>query len=189
MVFYGFMIPEFPKFKKLELTDNKEIEKFTSRFPPYSDFNFVSMWCWDIQGEMRISILNDNLVVRFTDYLTRKPFFSFIGKNKICETASKLITFSKDNYHTNSLKLVPGEMVSILDKSGFGILPDVDAVDYIYRVEQLKNMHNWAGHRASKGIEKFLKLHPDYLVKISPLEEIPKEEYREIFGKWAKSKA
>jgi len=48
------MIPEFPQFKNLELTDKIDVEKFTSKFPPYSDFNFVSMWSWDIKGEMRM---------------------------------------------------------------------------------------------------------------------------------------
>jgi hypothetical protein len=182
------MIPEFPKFKRLELSDKEEVEKITSKFPPYSDFNFVSMWSWDTKGEMRLSILNENLVVSFTDYLTGKPFLSFIGENKIQETAIELITFSKNNYYTNLLRLIPGEVASTLDKSGFGVLPDVNSIDYVYRVEELKNMHNWAGHKVSKGIKKFLKLHPDYLVKISSLKEIPKNEYMEIFGKWAKQK-
>lgn len=43
------MIPKFPEFKKLELSNKEEIENFTSKFPPYSDFNFVSMWCWDFR--------------------------------------------------------------------------------------------------------------------------------------------
>lgn len=85
------MIPEFPEFKKLELSDKKDIEQFTSKFPPYSDFNFVSMWSWDIKGEMRVSQLNDNLVVRFTDYLTGEPFYSFLGNNKVNDTAEKLL--------------------------------------------------------------------------------------------------
>ena len=76
------MLPEFPKFKSIDLTDKKEIEEINKKFPPYSDFNFVSMWCWDIKGEMHISILHDNLVVKFTDYLTGDPFFSFFGNNK-----------------------------------------------------------------------------------------------------------
>ena len=69
----NIMIPQFPEFKSLELSDKKDIESFTKRFPPYSDFNFVSMWSWDIKEEIRISQLNGNLVVRFTDYLTGKP--------------------------------------------------------------------------------------------------------------------
>src|SRR3989344_9175835 len=89
------MIPKFPQFKNLELSDKKDVEKFTSQFPPYSDFNFVSMWSWDVKGEMRLSTLNDNLVVRFTDYLTGKPFYSFLGNNKVNETAQTLINLSK----------------------------------------------------------------------------------------------
>ncbi len=80
------MIPVFPNFKKLELSDKKEVEKFTSEFPPYSDFNFISMWIWDIADNMMISQLNKNLVVVFNDYLSGKPFISFLGKNKISET-------------------------------------------------------------------------------------------------------
>lgn len=77
------MIPKFPKFKHIELIDKEEIEKITQKFPPYSDFNFISMWSWDIKVEMIISKLNNNLVVRFTDYLTGYPFFSFLGDNMV----------------------------------------------------------------------------------------------------------
>lgn len=182
------MIPEFPQFKNLELSDKEEVEKFTSKFPPYSDFNFVSMWSWDIKGEMRISQLNGNLVVKFADYLTEKPFLSFIGKNKVPETSLKLISFSKENYHVNFLKLIPEEEINMIDESRFVISPDRDSQDYIYSVNHLGDMHNWLGHRSSKSIEKFLKLHPDYLVKISSIKEIEKKEYIEIFGKWATTK-
>lgn len=182
------MIPEFPEFKKLELSDKKEVEKITRKFPPYSDFNFISMWSWDTKDEMRISVLNNNLVVRFTDYVTNKPFLSFIGENKLSETAKKLITFSKKNYQIDSLKLIPEEVADILSKSEFAISLDVDSHDYIYSIKELCNMHNWLGHQSSKGIEKFLKLHPDYLVKISSIGEIQKDECKKMFKKWATNK-
>ena len=151
------MLPEFPEFKKLELSDKKDIEKFTSKFPPYSDFNFVSMWSWDTKGEIRISVLNNNLVVRFTDYVTNKPYILFIGENKIPETAHKLIIFSKENYQEDSLRLIPEEVANILSKLEFQILPDLDSHDYIYSTEDLSSMHKWSKHKSSKGIEKFLK--------------------------------
>ena len=91
-----FMIPEFPQFKPIELSDKQEVEKITSQYPPYSDFNFVSMWSWDIKGEMRLSMLNGNLVVKFNDYITGEPFYSFLGKNKLNETAEILLNLSKE---------------------------------------------------------------------------------------------
>src|SRR3990167_9981485 len=103
------MIPEFPHFKKLELADKKDVEKFTQKYPPYSDFNFVSMWSWDIKGEMRLSTLNNNLVVRFTDYLTGEPFYSFLGDNKVNETAEKLLDFTLEEEIKPKLHLIADE--------------------------------------------------------------------------------
>jgi len=31
------MIPEFPKFKNLELSDEEDVGIFTKKFPPYAD--------------------------------------------------------------------------------------------------------------------------------------------------------
>src|SRR6185436_18008967 len=88
-------LPEFPNFKSLELSDKGAIEAITKKFPPYSDFNFVSMWAWDIKGEVRVSQLYGNLIVRFTDYLTGEPFYSFLGDSKVNETVRALLELSK----------------------------------------------------------------------------------------------
>ncbi|OGY35168.1 MAG: hypothetical protein A3E36_00640 [Candidatus Andersenbacteria bacterium RIFCSPHIGHO2_12_FULL_45_11b] len=77
------MIPKFPEFKPLEMTDREEIIGYTSKFLPYSDFNFTSMWSWDIDGKIMVSELNGNLVVNFSDYVTSEPFYSLIGDNDI----------------------------------------------------------------------------------------------------------
>ena len=116
------MIPQFPEFKKLELSDKEEIQKMTQKYPPYSDFNFVSMWSWDIKGEMRISVLNENLVVRFTDYITGKLFYSFLGDNEVSETAKKLLDLSKAEGLTPELKLIPEHSVKNLDLSKFNLI-------------------------------------------------------------------
>ena len=63
------MITQFPDFKPLELFDKKYIETFTVQFPPYSDFNFTSIWAWNTNDKFQISNLNGNLVVLFYDYL------------------------------------------------------------------------------------------------------------------------
>lgn len=72
-------IPAFPRFKHLDLDDQAEFDLFTGQYPPYSEFNFVNLFCYDTTGDCQVSILNGNLVVRFRDYVTREPFFSFLG--------------------------------------------------------------------------------------------------------------
>lgn len=182
------MIPEFPTFKKLEFADKKDIEKLTFKFPPYSDFNFFSMWSWDIRGNMMISHLNKNLVVLFNDYVSGDKFLSFIGSNKITETALELISFSKKKYSKNFLKLIPEEAFLHLKNSGFIIKTERDSFDYIYLVEHLANMKSWSQNSSGKKIRKLLKTGHNFVVKHSRLQEIKTEEYKEMFCKWAKSK-
>ncbi len=185
------MIPEFPKFKKLELADKKDVEKFTSKYPPYSDFNFTNMWSWDTRKKMSVSQLNKNLVVLFDDYVSNEPFLSFIGKNKVLETVVKLLQFSKKRFKTNVLKLIPEEIVYALKelkKIGLKVKSDRDSYDYVYSVSHLANMHNWPGHGSSKRIRQFTKKHPNHVVEQCPVGKIKKEEYLALFKKWAESK-
>ena len=173
-------IPEFP--------DQEEVKKFTDQFLPYSDFNFANLWSWDIHQKMMIGQLYKNLVVLFNDYITGEHFLTFIGKNKITETASELIAFSKRNYHTSFLKLIPEEIAAVLSEAGFNVAHDRDAYDYIYSVEHLATMNNWSKNTSGKRIRNVLKSDAKYVVKQSSIEEILKEEHLELFKKWANNK-
>ncbi len=132
------MIPTFPEFKSLELSDKKEIESFAKRFPPYSDFYFASMWSWDVKNEVKVSKLNGNLVVRFTDYLNGEPLYSFLGEKDINDTIEKLLAFSKEQSIEPKLKLVPEISVIELDRSRFTAVEDKDNFDYVLSIESLK---------------------------------------------------
>lgn len=126
------MIPTFPEFKKLELSDRTEVEKITKRFQPYSDFNFISMWSWDVKKEMGLSVLNDNLVVRFSEYLTGEPFYSFLGTQKVDETAERIINLSTQSGLSPDLSLVPELAVSYFDVKKFSVSEQRDQFDYIF---------------------------------------------------------
>jgi uncharacterized protein len=182
------MIPYFPKFKKIELSDMEDVEKITQKYPLYSDFNFSNIWSWDLKEEMGISILNNNLVVQFTDYVNGQPFLSFLGDNMINETARELVLFSQTNFKADALKLVPEMIVNSLDKTEFDVISDRDSYDYVYSIVDLANMDCWSGNSLSKGIRQFRKKYPNYIVKYSTVKEISDDEYLEMFKKWAKNK-
>ncbi len=182
------MIPEFPKFKKIELSDREEVEKITSQFPPYSDFNFTSLWIWDISNDMKISQLHKNLVVVFNDYVSDRPFVSFIGKNKIPETTLELINFSEKNYQTPSLELIPEEIANILMKLGFTATPDPASHDYVYSISHLASMNTWPQNSSGKGVRRFVKNNSGYVIKQNSILDISKEEYLEMFERWTKNK-
>lgn len=182
------MIPEFPQFKKLELSDKKDIEKFTSKFPPYSDFNFVSMWSWDIKGEMCVSQLHGNLVVKFTDYLTGEKFYSFLGDNKANDTAETLLGLSKKEGLELRLKLMPEESIKGIDISKFKIQEDRDNFDYIYKVENLIKMSGGRFETKRKHT-RFFKKNFTHEIKVLDLNNPPiKNEIINLFNDWATDK-
>lgn len=182
------MIPDFPNFKYLELSDKTDIDNFTNEFIPYSDFNFASMWSWDIKNSVQVSVLNENLVVLFSDYLTGKPFVSFIGKTKLPETSIDLLNFSKKKYKSNSLRLIPESVAHGLFKSSLRVKVDMDSSDYVFSIKDLVNMNTWPNHTSGQKIRNFIKKYPNYAIKVSRSDEINESEYINIFNIWAKNK-
>ena len=177
----------FPNFKKLELTDRKDVENITKDFPPYSDFNFVSMWAWNVNETMKLSILNNNLVILFNDYLSDKHYLSFIGKNKINETASELIAFSKETEGHGILKYIPEEVAKNISDSLFKVILNKDNCDYIESIPDLAKLDKLKNNRGRQ-CRQFLKLFPDFKLKLCTIEEINKNEIKDIFIRWAKNK-
>jgi hypothetical protein len=181
------MIPEFPEFKKLELSDKKDVEKFTESFHPYSDFNFVSMWCWDVKKEMTISKLHDNLVVRFNDYLTWEPFYSFLGVNKVNETSEALFNLSIKEKISPKLQLLPEQAATKLNPDKFYILENRDHFDYIFHIEELNSSEGKKYETHRNLLSRFNRRHTDIDVKNLPIHEV-QNQILELTEKWRVSK-
>jgi hypothetical protein len=159
------MIPKFPQFKKLELSDKQDVEKFTFKFPPYSDFNFISLWSWNIKDEMRLSILNDNLVVHFTNYLTGKLFYSFLGDNKINETVETLLHFSIEEKIPSKLFLIPDHAAEVIARDKFKVEEDLDNFDYIFDLNQISKYAGGQFMKKRNKIHQLIKLFPNIKVE------------------------
>lgn len=131
---YG-MISDFPEFTKLELQHKPAIETITKKFEPYSDFNFTSMFCWDVDMTTSVSLLNGNLVVRMPDYVTGEPTYSILGDHKLDESMFELFKW------TSHLSFVPEVSVAALQqKQAFQIKEDRDHHDYIYEIDKIASL-------------------------------------------------
>jgi hypothetical protein len=157
------MLPEFPEFKNLELSDREDIEKITMQYAPYSDFNFVSMWSYDNESKMQISQLHGNFVVKFADYETGEPFYTFLGSNETTDTARQLLELSEKENLEPVLKLLPEISVQGIDQSAFKATEDRDHFDYIMGAEKLANME--VGHIRSHSNfnQRFIDEHGDLI--------------------------
>lgn len=159
------MIPFFPVFKNLEFSDKEQVEDITLKHAPYSDFNFVSMWLWDINHQIQISQLNGNIVICLPDYLNGDPAFSFLGNHLHDDTLQKVISYAKTKTGKGLAKYLPDDVVKDLDRTKFVINEDRDNFDYIYSIDDLValNGHKYESKRGF--IHRFLKKYPGYSLR------------------------
>jgi len=183
------MLPSFPTFKKLELSDKEEIDTHTGQFPPYSDFEFASLWSWDVKEEMGVSVLYDNLVVKFTDYTTGEPFLTFLGTKSVNETATELLAYSLVTYGQDTLNLIPEVSSVALDPNVFHVEESRDHFDYICDVERhLEYQGNeLKSHR--KLLRQFSEAYPDFeSVSLDLTSQVVQGAVADLFRSWNESK-
>ena len=167
------LIPEFPKFKHLELNDRPEVEAFTRQHPPYSDFNFASLWCYDTRGLNRLTRLHGNLVVQISDYITGESVLSFLGVQRVADTTTALLDYARKHKLRPELRLVPEVVAAPLMamKDGFVAVEDEDSFDYIHSVEHLIALDHPALQSKRRGIEKLKRKRPGLEIRQLNLNE------------------
>ena len=179
--------------QKITLAHRDYVEDFTRRHFPYSDFNFTSLWSWDIESRMRIGELHGNLVVRFTDYMTGEPFYSFLGDSNATETALELLRHSKEEGIEPVLRLMPECSVTGLDPEIFNVTEDEDHFDYVYDIDEHTKC---AGKKFGDHRHKINRFTAEYASKAPFMIEIqvrPAEEAAETIAmvnkRWSLNKA
>lgn len=182
------MIPDFPKFKRVELSDQKEIEAITGSLAPYSDYNFMSLWSWNTTGGIAASLLHGNLVVRFMDYLTGLPFYSFLGTKEVTAIAHELLRLSVNEGLPTTLKLLPEASVTGIDAGIFTIAEDRDGFDYIYGIDTFLEMKGGAFEAKRKQLRHFENTFSSEVVQLDLSHPLVKDQVMELCHEWARFK-
>lgn len=185
-------IPTFPKLKKLALSDKKEILLLTKPYPPYSDFNFTSLWSYNVKDDIMVSVLNNNLVVRFRDYITGEQFYSFLGINNVVGTTNQLLQISRSLGQPDPyLKLIPETNIKDKSKIGkmFHVVEDKDNSDYILSVNDYSNLEGARYYKQRKLIRRLIKRNPTCKVDtLDLLDNKIRKQMIELFYQWGKGK-
>ncbi len=184
------MIPQFPQFKQLELEDKEAIESITSSYPPYSDYNFVSIYSYNTDNSAQISLLNDNLVVKFPHYISTQAFYSFFGTNNIVETATTLLQFAKEKKDDTTLQLIPE--VSILAdpllQEKFIVEEDIDNFDYVLSVQGLSHLEGKEYAVKRNFVNRFIKKYPHHVAKELDVADTDiHKEIHDLFQLWGQN--
>jgi hypothetical protein len=184
------LIPLFPNFKLLEIEDRGDFEKITAQFEPYSDFNFISLWSYNTEGDTKISLLNDNLVIKFRDYITNEPFYSYIGNSSASETIESLLKLSASEGLKEELKLIPE--INILQAPNlekYDIQENIDNHDYILSVEEIALLSGDKYHTHKNFVNRFQDTYDEYRVReINLLDPTIHNQILEVFYTWEKKR-
>lgn len=151
-------IPTFPNQRNIAITDKKIVEKYVNSFPPYSDYNFMSLFTWNIKNCIFISQLNGNLIIKFDDYISRQTYYSFLGNNHTIETATQLLDVAQKNGLPATLKLIPE--ASVTDPNliyRYRVEKDRDNFDYVYNISDMINLKGATFAVKRNFIHRFIK--------------------------------
>jgi len=150
------MLNYFPNFERLSPEQKAEVDLILSLYLPHSDFNFVGLYDYDVGNDKAICRFEEGLAFLLNDYITHKKFLSFIGHQRVDEKISMLLEYSRNNYYTDTLKLVPETIVqNIKEVKGFNIKEDPDNFDYIIDVQDLIDLRGRKWHEVRKEINHF----------------------------------
>lgn len=137
-------LPTFPKFRQLTLKDKKHLSRILKTLPPYSDFIFSSLWCWNTKPSIEIATLNKNLIFKMPDYITNQSFVTFLGSNAVPETINTLMEYCQSINLEAVLRLLPEHNFKNYDLTKlnpkYHLKEDRNNFDYILSIDTLASM-------------------------------------------------
>ncbi len=187
---YG-MFTSISTLKKLELNDRHIIGQFTKQFPPYNDFEFLSLWVYNVDNNNAVYILNDNLVIRIQDFVTGDYFYSFLGTNKLKRTVATLLAKSKEENLGNQLRLVPEVAIQSFPEleEHFLVKEDPDSFDYILSVDDIADLRGKRFHDKRNLVNNFKRLYQHHRIRQLDFDnDTTKKDILELFFRWEKQK-
>lgn len=184
------MIPQFPEFKKLEISDQEEVDALTNPYLPYSDYNFTSLWNYDTENLVELSIVNGNLTILFTNYLTNKPFLSFIGNRQVSSSIGALLEESSSRGIAQELSLIPEDNINNIDLSQeFHVVPDEDNYDYVLSVDEISRLQSSKYRGKRNFVNRFIKEFGEIQPTILNLQDSKvQKEIEALFFLWEQQK-
>jgi hypothetical protein len=180
-------IPRFPAFKPLALTDQFAVESWARRFPPYSDFNFVSLWTWNTDGNVELSWLNDNLVVKFKDYSSPARFYSFLGATDVVSTALTLLADARRSGLDPRLQLIPEFVVAQSAELRRSVRVAVDPAqfDYVLSTDAWSTLAGGDFRKKRNIVHQLERTRAPEFRPIDAGRIETQQAIQELFGRWA----
>lgn len=172
------------KFKTITLDDKELISQIVRNYEDYSDYNFVSLFTWNVNKSIEYMALSDGVVLRMKDYVNKEHLlYSLLARDNVDDTIEKLLSMSS----TGRLELVPEVTIqNIVQKSKYKITPQADEHDYVYRIEKLVNMEEPGYRKFRRALSNFrTKNDAKYeLIELNTADPIVREQMKALTRGW-----
>ena len=182
-------VPFFPQLTPIGLYYRELITHYNSKYEkPNSDLNFVSLWGY-MYVKCEIAQLFDNLVVKLLDYHDQKPYFSFMGSNRIVDTVHTLIQYTQANKLEPYLRSIHEDIIlhseSTELKNMFNIQRDPDYDDYVLDLATIPTLKGRRYSDRRREIHTFKHHYPAHSFKTLDLKNIHiQNQMLELFTLW-----
>ncbi len=154
------MIPAFPSFCRMSIAIKDEFMAIVTKWPCYSDFNFVSLLAWNIDDTTEVATLGKNLLIRQPDYITNEPVLSIIGNDDI-ERYLLLMRSFEPKYI--QFQHVPEFTVQSIGSSRqFTISPQRDHHDYVLNAREQLTMKGGRFSDKRNHLRKYQRLYGEH---------------------------
>src|SRR5690242_10755339 len=181
------MLSQFPRLTPLQDLDYQHVAALVRGHLPFSDFAPSCIWSWDIEDKLKVAVLHGNLVIRFCDYSDGSFFYSFIGEERLDETANALIDLSLSEELEPALYLIPETVAQKLDPALFEVREDPDQFDYVLSAEALCKYEGGRFANKRNEVRKFCSRFPDALINIISFDDPATfQQCRALFRGWQK---
>lgn len=184
-------VKEKLKLKKIRLEDLTHIKQFCSNYEPYSDFNALSIWTYNTKDLAEYCFYNNNLIIKFTDYLTSEIFLTLLGITEIDCTLAAIFNYARENKIDQTLKLIPAITADIAkqDMGALEITEDPDNFDYIFSLESLAKLEGAHYKNGRNLYHSFMKSHPNNQIDVLDINsQKVKTLLSNIYSKWLLNK-
>lgn len=153
------------EFEKITINTIDELNSAVQMFPPFSDFNPLSLLCWNEYNDNSFAFLNGNLVIKIKDYLKDHYNISVLGINDIDNTLKELVGY------TDKISFVPEITINAIhDKGKFAISEDRDNFDYVIETKALSLLKGKSYKNIRKHLKKFRNANSDFNIRELDLE-------------------
>lgn len=171
------MIPKYPKFKFVELSDLPFILKHLRDYPcDICELNLVNIFIWRNFDHPQLTHINHNLCIYVSPANEPPYFLGPIGNHKIRETVNICLK------HSGKISRATESFVSKLPLQNYKIKCLRNQFDYIYETKSLAELKGRKFDGKRNHIKKFKQRHPNYeFISLSP--EHQKDVFK-LFEEW-----